>query len=167
MSTRCCSCSGRRLRLPGEPVIIEKLAVVGEMFPADDTDLFALWLKPRDEGALGMELGEAPFRRANTIVGDPGGDEPFIDIAAKESGETPSSCMIIDMLDGRVAKTDDAPLIRFRLEGTKPSALSIGVSGEANGGSGEEYVDECARVRRSELVRECVRLRCPEEAGLP
>ena len=100
-------------------------------------------------------------------MGDPGSDEPFIDIAAKQSGETPSSCMIIDMLDGRVAKTDNAPLIRFRLEGTKPSVLSIGVSGELNGRSREEYADECARVRRSELVRECVRLRCHEEAGLP
>ena len=100
-------------------------------------------------------------------MGEPPGEDEFMDMPVNESGETPSSCMIIDILDGRVAKTDDAPLIRFRLEGTKPSALSIGVSGEANGGSGEEYADECARVRRSELVRECVRLRWPEEAGLP
>ena len=45
MSPRWRSCSGRRFRLPGELVMIEKLAVVGEIFPADDeTDLFAMWL---------------------------------------------------------------------------------------------------------------------------
>ena len=45
MSPRWRSCSGRRFRLPGELVMMEKLAVVGEMLPADDdTDLFATWL---------------------------------------------------------------------------------------------------------------------------
>ena len=40
MSPRWRSCSGRKFRLPGEPVMIENVAVVGEMFP-DETDLFA------------------------------------------------------------------------------------------------------------------------------
>ena len=71
MSTRCCSCSGRRLRLPGEPVIIEKPLSWERCF-LQTTALFALWLKPRDEGALGIELGEAPFRRANTTWAIPG-----------------------------------------------------------------------------------------------
>ena len=57
MSPRWRSCSGRRFRLPGELVMMEKLAVVGEMLPADDdTDLFATWLYPlRDEGPLGID----------------------------------------------------------------------------------------------------------------
>ena len=38
ISPRSFSCSGRRLRLPGDPVSIEKFAVVGEMFP-DEADL--------------------------------------------------------------------------------------------------------------------------------
>jgi hypothetical protein len=40
MSPRCISCSGRKHRLPGEPVIsvMEKFAVVGETFPAEDID---------------------------------------------------------------------------------------------------------------------------------
>ena len=87
-------------------------------------------------------LGLLPaWTRARTIVGEPGGEDEPCEKAAKLSGETPSSCMIIDILDGKVANTDDVPLIRFRLGGTKPSALSIGVSGEVKGGSGEEYAD--------------------------
>ncbi len=105
--------------------MIEKFAVVGEMLPAVDADIFALWLNPRDEEALGIEPG-----RANTIVGDPGAEEEFMDIDANASGEAPSSCIIMDILDGRVAKTDDDVLILFRLGGRKPSALSRGVSGD-------------------------------------
>ena len=42
MSPKWRSCSGRKFKLPGELVMIEKLAVVGEIFPADDADLFAM-----------------------------------------------------------------------------------------------------------------------------
>ena len=110
--------------------MIEKLAVVGEMLPADDdTDLFATWLYPlRDEGPLGIDeyaLGLCPaFTRARTIVGEPGGEDEFWEKAAKPSGEAPSSCIIIDILDGSVAKTEDATLERFRCGGTNAPTAS-------------------------------------------
>ena len=41
MSPNKISCSGRKKRLPGLPVVIEKFAVVGDMLAADAIDLFA------------------------------------------------------------------------------------------------------------------------------
>ena len=118
MSPRCLSCSGRRLRLPGEPVVIEKLAVVGEMFPADrtddDTDLFAAWREDGDApDGFGIPLG--PLSRAKTIVGDPAGEDECMDVPPNESGAPSSSCMSIDMFDGSEAKSEDEALARRRL----------------------------------------------------
>ena len=156
MSPKCRSCSGRRFRLPGEPVVIEKLTVVGEMFPADDTDLSAMWLY-RDAG-FGIPLG--PVSRPNTIVGDPAGDEPeCIDAPPNESGMSPSSCMSIDMFDGSEANNEDDALTRRRLDGP---AMSYGASGACEADSGEPRASAYGAWSprgRSEFVRECDRLR--------
>ena len=122
--------------------MIEKLAVVGEIFPADDADLFAMWLKLRLDDGFGMDeyvLGLLPaWTRARTIVGEPGGEDEPCEKAAKLSGETPSSCIIIDMLDGSVANTDEAPLARFRGGGLNASVASNADSRLAGGASGDE-----------------------------
>ena len=74
------------------------------------------------------------------MVGEPPGEDEPMDIPANVSCVTPSSCMIIDMFEGNEGKIDDAPLMRFRLGGTNPSALSSGVSGVNEAGSGEDAI---------------------------
>ena len=144
MSPKWRSCSGRRFKLPGELVMIEKLAVVGEMFPADDADLFATWPKLRLDDRFGMDeyapglLPPEPWIRARTIVGEPGGEDEWCEKAEKLSGGTPSSCIIIDMLDGSDAKTDEVALARFREGGLNASAASYADSELADGSSGDE-----------------------------
>ncbi len=59
-----------------------------------------------------------------------------MDMPAKVSCETPSSCMIIDMLDGSGGNIDEEPLMRRR--GMNASALSSGVSGVSDASSGED-----------------------------
>ena len=130
MSPRWRSCSGRRLRLPGEPVVIEKLAVVGDTFPADETDLFAAWLNPPREDGEPTGFG-MPVRRPKTIVGEPAGDDEWCDVPPNESGAPSSSCMSIDMFDGSEAKSEDEALARLRLG--SGIMLSYGISGEASG----------------------------------
>jgi hypothetical protein len=94
MSPRCISCSGLRDRLPGEPFIslIEKLAVVGEIPPPEDTDLLCPWRKlPSDSAGVGE-----------------GGDLDRID-----GSRAFSSCINNDMLFGGIGKTEEAALRRF------------------------------------------------------
>ena len=144
--------------------MIEKLAVVGEMFPADDADLFAMWPKLRLDDGFGMDEYEprgllAAWTRARTIVGEPGGEDEPCEKAAKLSGETPSSCMIMDMFDGSDANTDEAALARFRGGGLNASVASNAGSRLVDGGSGDERrsgKDEGSpRTRRKEFFREC------------
>ena len=107
MSPRSLSCSGRRLRLPGDPVNIEKFAVVGEIFPAVmavPVDVVLWW--PKDP-----ELRDI---LDSVIVGD-GGDLECVENA---SGARPSSWRSIDIVLGGTGKIDEVVLKRLGGDGT-------------------------------------------------
>jgi hypothetical protein len=92
MSPRCISCSGRRQRLPGDPVnsVTEKLTVVGETFPPEDTE----------------RLCECLMRVASGGA-DIGGE---IDLDENPPEMIPSSVISIVMLLGGVGNIEEVVL---------------------------------------------------------
>ena len=124
ISPRCISCSGRKHKLPGEPVIsvIEKFAVVGDTFPFD-IDRLCPCPCPCPCPCLPLMRGIAV---ESGCCGDTDREE---DVAPPPGAARPSSVMSIVMLLGGMGNIDDVVLIRFRALDDGISYADVAVDG--------------------------------------